>query len=226
MYLFVYKTTHKNGKFYIGRHGTLLLEDGYLGSGIWVKSIKDKSLLTREILCFASSMEELHSLEEYYIDLHWNDPFCMNFKKTSIGSSTEDVKRRVRNGTHNFLTRNDGSSVTSDRVKDGTNPFLMREDGSSIGRETCQKRLKNGTHPLLMREDGSSLGREVCHQRLKNGTHPFLKFKGSVPCYNKEGEYKRISKEEYESQSGDMKSREFVHTSSKEGKTRREFFSR
>lgn len=192
MYLFIYKTTHKNGKFYIGRHGALLLEDGYLGSGKWVKSIKDKSSLTREILCFASSMEELHSLEEYYIDLHWNDPLCMNNKKASLGSTSEDAKRRVALGTHNFLKREDGSSFSSDRVKNGTHNLLKRNDGSSVmsdrtirgenpfskrenGSSLASDRVKSGTNPFLIRGDGTSLGKEVCHERLKNGTHPFQK---------------------------------------------------
>lgn len=63
-YNFVYKTTHVNGKFYIGRHSTDNLEDGYFGSGGWVKSIKDKTSLTRTILIFCDSYEEL--LEKEY----------------------------------------------------------------------------------------------------------------------------------------------------------------
>ena len=74
MYLFVYKTTHVNGKYYIGRHQTKNLNDGYLGSGKWVRSIKDKTSLTREIIAEATSFEELCKLEEHHIDLYWEDP--------------------------------------------------------------------------------------------------------------------------------------------------------
>jgi predicted GIY-YIG superfamily endonuclease len=32
-YHFVYITRHKNGKYYVGRHSTDDLNDGYIGSG-------------------------------------------------------------------------------------------------------------------------------------------------------------------------------------------------
>jgi hypothetical protein len=86
MYLFIYKTTHVNGKYYIGRHQTKNINDGYLGSGKWVKSIKDKTKLNKEILKEAKSFEELCQLEEHYINSYWDDPLCMNYKKKSIGA--------------------------------------------------------------------------------------------------------------------------------------------
>jgi len=64
MYLFIYKTSHKNGKFYIGRHETNNLNDDYLGSGNWVKSIKDKSTLVREIIDYSDNIDDLKKLEE------------------------------------------------------------------------------------------------------------------------------------------------------------------
>ena len=85
IYHFVYKTTHTNGKYYIGRHTTKNLNDGYYGSGKWVKEIKDKNQLNTQILCFVDNQKELLIMEQKYIDENFDDPLCMNFLKSSSG---------------------------------------------------------------------------------------------------------------------------------------------
>ena len=234
MYLFVYKTTHVNGKFYIGRHQTENLNDGYLGSGKWIKDVKDKTSLYREVIAEANSFEELIDLEEYYIDLYWEDPLCMNMKKASVGSTSEDNFRNVTSGTHPWQTRPDGTSSTSDKVKNGTHPFMSRPDGTNVQTD----RVNNGTHHLLTRSDGSSVssdrvnngthhlltrsdGTNLQTDRVEAGTHNFLKNKGLVSCYDKDGKFIRISKDLYYSQIGSKENWEYVGINSKEGKLRK-----
>jgi hypothetical protein len=280
MYLFVYKTTHINGKYYIGRHQTETLDDSYLGSGNWIKSIKDKSKLTREIIVEANSVEELYKLEEYYIDLHWDDRLCMNYIKGSNGLSSEDnlikvkngnhpfltrpdgtsvSKDKVNNGTHHLLKRSDGTSVSKERVENGTHHFLTRPDGTSVSKEVTKRRIddgthhllkrpdgtshasdkvKNGTHHLLKRPDGTSHasdkvkngthnfqtrpdGTNLQTDKVENGTHHFLKNKNLVSCYNEKGEYKKIPREQFDSQSGPKEHWEWVAISSKIGRRRK-----
>lgn len=107
MYLFVYKTTHINGKYYIGRHQTESLDDGYLGSGKWVSSIKDKSTLSRIILKESKTIEELKRLEKYYISIHYDDTLCMNYRYGSSGWSSEDQKgernQKYDDTVHHFI---------------------------------------------------------------------------------------------------------------------------
>lgn len=162
MYLFIYKTTHTNGRYYIGRHQTNNINDGYLGSGKWVSGIKDKSALTREILTEVSSIDELHQIEEYYINLHFDDPLCMNFNRSSVGwsSGSENpgpaaTKTRVANGTHNFI----GPAHNNRRVIDGTHPFL--------GGDIQRKRVEAGTHNLIG-------DKNPVHNLIANGTHNFI----------------------------------------------------
>ena len=85
---FIYKTTHTNGKYYIGRHSTDNLNDGYVGSGRWPLSIKDKSTLTREILEFADDFETLKLREGEYLTEHYGKLNCMNRNIDPVGFGT------------------------------------------------------------------------------------------------------------------------------------------
>jgi len=166
MYLFIYKTIHKNGKYYIGRHATKNLNDGYFGSGRWVTSIKNRSELSREFIEFTDTKEKLLLLEEYYISAHIDDSMCMNWTKAALGFTSEDAKRTQRQlvleGRHPRMKRPDGTSATSDSVIDGTNPWLTRPDGSSVASD----KVKNGTHNFL--------GGDLQRRRVDEGTHHLL----------------------------------------------------
>lgn len=56
-----------------------------MGSGKWVKSIKDKLRLKKEILCVCDTYEELLIAEEKYINKHIQDLNCMNMLCSSDG---------------------------------------------------------------------------------------------------------------------------------------------
>lgn len=67
MYYAVYKITNKiNGKFYIGTHKTLNLNDSYMGSGKYLKAAQEKHGLenfTKEILFVYDNPEEMYAKE-------------------------------------------------------------------------------------------------------------------------------------------------------------------
>lgn len=160
MYLFIYKTTHKNGKYYIGRHETENLNDGYLGSGNWIKNIKDKSTLSREIIAEASTFDELCKLEEYFISQHYDDPNCMNYKRGSIGWTSKDAREQLEKGIHPFSKgRNPGPAATSRRMKNGSHNFIGESN-------PVHKQLEKGIHPFV--------GGEFQRSRVADGTHNFL----------------------------------------------------
>jgi hypothetical protein len=87
---FVYKTTHINGKYYIGRHSTENENDGYVGSGKWPSSIKDKSKLVREILEYAEDEASLKTLEGKYLREHFGKPNCMNMTSDPVGFNSDN----------------------------------------------------------------------------------------------------------------------------------------
>lgn len=106
--MFIYKTTHISGKYYIGRCSRKY-PNQYLGSGRWVKSIKDKSELSREIIQYCSSFEELCELEEKLINEHIKDPLCMNWNNRSVGFATGDLNPSKTNP--NFLGKKHSEEV-------------------------------------------------------------------------------------------------------------------
>lgn len=71
----IYKITNKvNGKMYIGKHITDNLDDGYLGSGVYIcNAVKKygKEAFSKEWLEFAENAEDLNYLERMYVDEEW-----------------------------------------------------------------------------------------------------------------------------------------------------------
>jgi len=68
----IYKTTNKvNGRYYIGRHSTDNLNDGYLGSGQGIKNAINKygkENFTREIIATAETTDDLWELEKEIVN--------------------------------------------------------------------------------------------------------------------------------------------------------------
>ena len=109
----IYKTTHPNGKYYIGRHSTNNIRDGYKGSGKWVRSIKDKYLLETEILRVCSNESELLIAEQNFIKEHLGCYNNMNFNNSSCGFGSGEFnpakadKERKRRREFNPARRDD-----------------------------------------------------------------------------------------------------------------------
>lgn len=203
-YHIIYKTVHPNGKFYGGRHSTYDLDDGYLGSGLWVKQMKGSAVLTREIVAYAPDFETLVEMEERWIAENFDDPNCMNFSRSSNGwgaGSTNvmndpEIAAKISGDNHwtkarpELLDRLSGDNhwMNKDREakqkfvdnhpnKDGRNAKAAMENGTHINlteNNPSKQRSRNGTHQMLRREDGSSIGNDANSKRVESGTHNFL----------------------------------------------------
>ena len=82
---YIYKLVHTNGRYYIGRHSTKNLEDGYMGSGKWPRSVKNKQELSKEILSYHTSLAALMLAEKALLTEHVGKPSCMNFNNNAVG---------------------------------------------------------------------------------------------------------------------------------------------
>lgn len=195
MYLFIYKTTHTNGKYYIGRHETTDLNDGYLGSGDWVKGVKDKTSLTREIIAEATSLEELKALEEHHIGLHFGMPGCMNLKRGSDGWTSTDMieinRKRLANGSHIFLDKEFQKEKAKRMIENGTHPvyglhvdWVCEHCGKQSRGKTQYKqhikskkcvdffKPKETAKDRVTKGTHNFLGGDLQRKRVANGTHP------------------------------------------------------
>lgn len=88
---YTYKLVHPNGKYYVGRHSTNNLEDGYMGSGKWPRSIKDKTILTKEIISFYADPISLKAAEHILLKEHIGKTDCMNFNNNPVGFASGDL---------------------------------------------------------------------------------------------------------------------------------------
>lgn len=108
-YHYIYKTTNLlNGKYYIGMHSTNNLEDGYLGSGKYLKrSIKKygKENFKIEILEFLNNRKELANKEKEIVNEELiKDSLCMNLKLGGVGGLfSEEHLTKMRIGASIFL---------------------------------------------------------------------------------------------------------------------------
>jgi hypothetical protein len=73
-------------------------------------------------------------------------------------------EKRVQDGTHPWLDREEARNRATQRVKNGTHPWL----GGETQRITQNKLVTQGKHPFQKREDGTS----HMSERVENGTHP------------------------------------------------------
>lgn len=99
---YIYKIVHTNGKYYIGRHSTKNIDDGYMGSGKWPRSIKNKKELSKVILAYYDSSKELLEAEKSILAEHISNKMCMNFNNNPVGFASGDLnparskKERIR----------------------------------------------------------------------------------------------------------------------------------
>lgn len=101
MIYMTYRTRNiETGAYYIGQHATLKMDDGYLGSGIMIKSAIKKhgrQNFEREVLGVYATREEMNAAEIALITpAVLADPLCYNLAPGGSGSHFGSVRRPRR----------------------------------------------------------------------------------------------------------------------------------
>ena len=97
MYHYIYKIINNiNNKYYLGKHSTNNLDNGYLGSGILLKKAitkYGKENFTKEILAYCDSESDCYELEELVAtQIEVNNPMCYNI---TIGGTGFSIGHKV-----------------------------------------------------------------------------------------------------------------------------------
>ena len=92
------------------------------------------------------------TLQEHY-DIHyargdWSACHRMSARMKLSPKEISDLATKIalahiKDGTHNFLTKPDGTSLASSQVAAGTHNFLTRSDGSSMSLDKVSKGIHN-----------------------------------------------------------------------------------
>lgn len=197
---FVYKTTHVNGKFYIGRHSTNNENDGYVGSGMWPLSIKDKTTLTREILEYTDTPEKLKILEDKYLAEYFGKPNCMNMTNSSCGFLVGELnymknpeiaakisgnnhwtrkhpEKVLKGETHWFITNPEAREnfLQNNPNSDGRSSKLATARGNNVF-QTNNPSIRRSEQGIHHWQNGNSpnFGGKLNRKLVEAGTHIFL----------------------------------------------------
>lgn len=238
-YNFTYRTISDSGKYYVGRHSTDNIDDGYQGSGKWVKMCKSsgKNLIT-EPLNFYNTFDELLNAEQKLLDEHINNPLCMNFNNRSSGFAVGDrnpaksEKERKRRSEENWsktdagrqwLSENNPSKRDDVKVKRSIQlkeqwkdqEYRDSHSGDNHHMKAEEHRDRMKTDNPMFKEDARKKSSENCKEQLGKGTHnfqnPIVRAKAAHSLSLRKGQKNNLSDE----------SREVISKSTAESNTRR-----
>jgi hypothetical protein len=87
----IYFTEDDEGNYYLGRHSTQNLNDGYKGSGNWVRNHPNPEKLRTRIAEHLPEFNALELREDVLLKEHYGKPGCMNETPCSKGFAPGDL---------------------------------------------------------------------------------------------------------------------------------------
>ena len=121
---YLYKTIDKrSGKYYVGRHSTFNLNDGYQGSGKFIKDcLKSGVQLETIILKTFDNSNDCVIAEEALLKEHFDNPLNMNFHTSNAGGilgykHSEEAKKKIASANKNHVISEEGRKKLSERMK-------------------------------------------------------------------------------------------------------------
>lgn len=145
----VYRTTHiPTGRFYVGRHVTDNLDDGYLGSGTIISNMKKKyprEEFIREVLHTCDTFDGMIQQECDVIEEVLDEPLCMNLvlgdasSRRGISKLSEEAKQFRRDRMRQPETREKLRQIMLNRDPEIARKIGLKHRGKTISDETKKK---------------------------------------------------------------------------------------
>lgn len=190
MFYYTYITRLEGSeKHYVGRHQSKKhpANDRYKGSGKWVRSIKDKARLTREVISFYDDEETLMEAEAELISQHIGQPHCMNMNERPVGFSSKtnpnkrsEMRERLRRRllTNNPMKGRKHTPEALEKIREASTGKARSEHskrkqsesmkGKNVGKKrTVEQRLELSR----MRKDDYAAGRRTPNYGMLGKTH-------------------------------------------------------
>ncbi len=138
----IYKTTNlKNGKFYIGRHKTKNLDDGYIGSGrhfLNAVSKYGKENFVREILLHCENEAQMHLAEKILVVL--DSEMSYNIARGGKEGGFDYLNANKLNGKYKF-TAEQRRLGGKNKLHTAPENFLKAAKTSFLGRKHSEETL-------------------------------------------------------------------------------------
>lgn len=153
MYYTIYKITNMiDGKIYIGCHKTKKLNDGYMGSGKYLKRAYDKYGLEnfkKEILFVFNTADEMYAKEAEIV----NEDFIVtentyNLKVGGFGGWDYANKHGLNNSGKSYESLMKGPNAT--KLKWQTDIEFRRSESEKISKRNSKVASERGIRPLLL----------------------------------------------------------------------------
>ena len=171
----IYKITNTiNNKFYIGAHSTSNINDGYMGSGIYLEKAKKKygiNIFVKEILCECSSEEEMYAKEKELVTIceesynlcsggHGGWTYARSkiteesYKKVSDTMKTESYREKTKSQRENISKR--ANQLHKPEIKEKANATLKQTMNNPDWKNTTGKERANKISETM---------KEICSKR-------------------------------------------------------------